>query len=62
MEHKRQYRELDQEIKDKISQSSKNKPKSFQHRQHISQGMTKYWQSVPSRPTSTSGDSTTYQG
>ena len=62
MEQKRQYRELEQEIKATISQATKNKPKSYQHRQHISQGMTKYWQTVPSRPTSTSGDSTTYQG
>ena len=35
--YKRQFRELEQETKDKISQSSKNKPKSIQHRQHISQ-------------------------
>ena len=29
MEQKRQYRELEQETKDKISQATKNKPKSF---------------------------------
>ncbi len=53
--YRRQFRELEQETKDKISQSSKNKPKSIQHRQHISQGMTRYWQSVPNKPTTSSG-------
>lgn len=52
-QYKRQYRELDDEVKEKISQSSKAKPKSEDHKQHISQAMTKYWQSVPSKP---SGD------
>lgn len=47
---KRQYRELDDETKRKISASSRNKPKSESHKQHISQSMTKYWQTVPHRP------------
>ena len=50
--HKRQYRELDDETKKKISASSRNKPKSEAHKQHISQAMEKYWLSVPHRPTS----------
>lgn len=49
---KRQWRELSQEHKERISQSSKNKPKSWAHRQHISQGMTDYWRGVPHRPES----------
>jgi len=48
--YKRQYRELDDETKMKISISSKNKPKSEEHKMHISQGMEKYWQSVPNKP------------
>ena len=47
---KRQWRELSAEHKDKISQSSKNKPKSFSHRLHLSQAMIAYWRSVPHRP------------
>lgn len=49
-QYKRQYRELDDDVKKKISQSSKAKPKSEDHKQHISQAMTKYWQSVPRKP------------
>ena len=55
--YKRQYRELDDATKQKISQSSRNKPKSEQHKQHISQAMIDYWQTVPSR--SDNDDTTT---
>lgn len=48
--YKRQYREIDDETKQKISYSSRNKPKSEQHKQHISQAMVDYWQTVPHRP------------
>lgn len=48
--NKRQYRELDDETKKKISASSRNKPKSEWHKRHISQSMVKYWQTVPHRP------------
>lgn len=48
--YKRQYREIDNETKQKISVSSRNKPKSETHKQHISQGMLDYWQTVPHRP------------
>ena len=48
--YKRQYRELTQETKKKISNSNKNKPKSDMVKQKISQGMLKYWASVPHRP------------
>ena len=53
MQNKRQYRELPQETKDKISAANRNKPKSYAHKQHISQAMTKYWASVPSRENNT---------
>ena len=47
--YKRKYRELDDEVKVKISQANKNKPKSAEHKMHISQSMEKYWQGVPYR-------------
>lgn len=60
MQYKRQYREIDDEVKEKISQANKNKPKSESHKLHLSQSLTKYWQSVPHRPSSgtsvTNGD------
>ena len=49
-EYKRQYRELEDATKQKISQSSRNKPKSEQHKQHISQAMKDYWRGVPHKP------------
>jgi hypothetical protein len=49
-DYKRKYRELDPEIKQKISDSSRNRPKSDEHKKHISQGMIKYWETVPHRP------------
>lgn len=52
-EYKRQYRQLDDETKQKISNSSRNRPKSDQHKQHISRGMKDYWQNVPNRPDDT---------
>lgn len=45
--YKRQYRELDDETKKKISQSLKGRSKSYNHTQHISQGLKAYWQNVP---------------
>ena len=43
MEYKRQYRDLPDEVKQKISASTKGRAKSYDHKQHISQGMKKYW-------------------
>ena len=64
MECKRQYRDLPDEVKQKISASTKGRAKSYDHKQHISQGMKKYWQTVPNRSVSgeTTGQVTTYQG
>ena len=50
MNNKRQYRQIDDETKLKISLTSRNKPKSELHKQHISQGMEEYWRTVPNRP------------
>ena len=48
--YKRQYRQLSDETKQKISQSTANRPKSADHREHISQAMKKYWQGVLDKP------------
>lgn len=50
---KRQYRELSDMTKLKISQSMKGRSKSDTHREAISNGLKAYWQGVPSRPAST---------
>lgn len=47
METKRQYRELDYETKQKISNSMKGKQKISTHKQNISNGMKRYWSDVP---------------
>jgi len=44
---KRVYRELSDETKAKISNSSKGKPKSASHKIHISKSMYDYWQTIP---------------
>ena len=54
--YKRQYRQLSDETKNKISTSTKNKPKSAAHKQHIQQSMLRYWQTVPNKPDSLSMD------
>ena len=56
MESKRQYRELSDETKQKISNSSKGKSKSFAHRQHLSQSLQRYWITVPHKPSQTTMD------
>ena len=48
--YKRQFRELSDEHKEKISQATKHKSKSFDHRRAISQAMKDYWRTVPHRP------------
>lgn len=55
MEHKRQWRELSDEHREKISKSAAGKPKSAEHRAHISQAMKDYWYTVPHRPDGESG-------
>ena len=53
---KRQYRELSDITKQKISVSSKGKAKTSSHKEHIGQAMKRYWSSVPSKPKPTSMD------
>ena len=52
----RQYRQLSDEKKNKISTSEKNKPKSEEHKRRIQQSMLRYWQTVPNKPDSLSMD------
>ncbi len=47
MEYKRQYRDLPDEVKQKISASMKGKPKTYDHKEHIRQGMQKSCSNVP---------------
>ena len=49
-QYTRQYRELDDTTKEKISRSTTGVHKSDLHKQHISQAMKEYWKSVPHRP------------
>ena len=51
-QYKRQYRELQDTTKAKISAASKGKRKSTSHKIHISQALKNYWQQVPHRPQS----------
>lgn len=54
--HKRQYREMDDATKKKISDALKNKAKSKSHRQSISAGLKKYWKEVPHRTDNAAGN------
>lgn len=51
MTYKRQYRELDDRTKEKISAAAKGKHKAAAHKEHISQAMKDYWRQVPHKPT-----------
>lgn len=50
--HKRQWREVDDATRERISRSTQGKSKSEQHKQRISQAMKDYWGQVPHRPQS----------
>ena len=54
--YKRQYRQLSDEVKNRIRTSTKNKPKSEEHKRRIQQSMLRYWQTVPNKPDSLSMD------
>ena len=60
MEHKkRQYRELSDETKNKISNSTRGKSKSFTHRQNLSLALKAYWETIENRPQSSTGETST---
>ena len=55
-QYKRQYRQLSDETKNKISTSTRNKPKSEMHKKLIQQSMLSYWRSVKDKPEDLSMD------
>lgn len=55
-QYKRQYRQLSDETKNRISTSTKNKPKSEIHKRRIQQSMLDYWRTVKDRPEDLSMD------
>ncbi len=56
---KRQFRELSDETKEKISASTTGRPKTAQHKANISKGMQEYWKTIPNRPQPSTGATTT---
>lgn len=48
--YKRQYRELSDVTKAKISQKLKGRSKGTTHKENISNGMREYWKTVPNKP------------
>ena len=50
-EYKRQWRELEDSTKEKISRALKGKRKSSYHKEHIRQSMLNYWSQVEHKPT-----------
>lgn len=46
----REYRQLSDITKAKISQSMKGRTKTPTHRENISNGLKTYWQSIPNKP------------
>lgn len=47
----RQFRELSDETKAKISMAMKGKSKSFTHKENISNGLKDYWKTIPNKTT-----------
>lgn len=43
----RKSRKLSEQTKQKISRAKKGKKHSSEHKQRISQGMFKYWETIP---------------
>ena len=48
----RQYRELSDTTKQKMSQAAKGKKRSAQHCLHLSQALKRYWAGIPNMPMS----------
>lgn len=51
------YRELDDATKQKISNATRGRTKSEAHRQHLSQSLKKYWETIPNKPVSDTAQS-----
>ena len=56
-QYKRQWRELEDSTKKKISKAMKGKSKSSYHKEHIRQSMLNYWSQVEHKPTQDDEDS-----
>lgn len=52
----REYRQLSDMTKAKISQSMKGRTKTPTHRENISNGLKSYWQTIPNKSTSDNGN------
>ena len=50
-EHKRQWRELEDSTKEKISKALRGKSKSSFHKENIRRSMLDYWRTVEHKPT-----------
>lgn len=48
--YKRQYRQLADTTKQKISQALRGRTKSETHAQSISNGLKNYWKQIPDKP------------
>ena len=48
--YKRQYRQMDDTTKQKISQALRGRTKRATHAQSISDGLKNYWKQVPNKP------------
>lgn len=44
------YRDLEDDVKRRISQSLTGRPLSDQHKANISKSMTEYWKTIPNKP------------
>lgn len=49
-QYKRQWRELEDSTKEKISKALKGKSKSSFHKEHIRRSMLDYWRTVEHKP------------
>lgn len=47
---KRQYRQLDDSTKAKISQSLSGRSKTEDHKQAIAKALVNYWKTIPNKP------------
>lgn len=54
---KRQFRELNADTKQRISQSLKGRGLSDSHKQAISDGMRAYWSTIPNKPNNENNES-----
>ena len=56
-EYKRQWRELEDSTKEKISKALRGKSKSSVHKENIRRSMLDYWRTVEHKPTQDDEDS-----